>query len=107
MKEWVVDFPRELDNVRKKKFEEINALWIEGNFRESEKIFGELYELMRKFESKLPEGKRFHKGTTLHNWGVTILLQRDPKRIQEGYFSLPKHYIFLSFLWLPRIEKWH
>lgn len=80
MKEWVVDFPPELDDIRTKKFEEINGLWSKGNFGESEKIFGELYKLIQKFENKLPKGKRFHKGTTLHNWGVTILLQRDPKK---------------------------
>lgn len=47
---------------------------------------------MRAYEEKLPEGKRLHKGTPLHNWGISILLQ-EPSRIAEG---LEK--IFLAYI---------
>ena len=47
---------------------------------------------MRAYEENLPEGKRLHKGTPLHNWGISILLQEEP-RIEEAVER-----IFLAYI---------
>ena len=57
----------------------------EGKFAEAERIFARQYSDIRANEDQLPDNRRFHKGTTLHNWGIAILLQKTPDRIGEDF----------------------
>ena len=71
----------------------IQPLWNERNSAEAETLFEEYYSIMRAYEEHLPRGQRLHKGTPLHNWGISILLQGDPLRIQEAVQK-----IFLAYI---------
>lgn len=66
---------------------------IEGNFEAAEKLFELQYRDIIFQEEKLPTGLRYHKGAPLHGLGITILLRKDPSRMQEGYEK-----IFLAFI---------
>jgi len=85
LKDYVVNFPEELKPELVKRDQKISLLWGSGLFQEAEKLFQEEYDLIRKYEEELPKGKRFHKGYYLHNWGVVMILQNEPAKIQEGY----------------------
>ena len=82
-RDYVVPNPPDLDRQIKNIIGRIQPLWNEKNFAESEPLFEEYYSIMRAYEEDLPRGQRLHKGTPLHNWGIAILLQEDPHRIQE------------------------
>jgi predicted nucleotide-binding protein len=71
----------------------IQPLWNEKDFAAAESLFEQYYSAMRAFEEDLPRGQRLHKGTPLHNWGISILLQENPDRIQEAV-----HKIFLAYV---------
>lgn len=58
---------------------------IGGDFKTAEGVFEKQYKLIRHSEEELPKGKRHHKGSPLYNLGISILLQQNPSRIQEGY----------------------
>jgi len=93
MQDYVIEFPRELALEIQEIAGEIKLLWIEGNFQATEELFRKQYELIRSYEEKLPEGQRHHKGPPLHNWGVSILLQKNPQRFNDGYRK-----IFLAYI---------
>ncbi|MGA2309754.1 MAG: nucleotide-binding protein [Candidatus Bathyarchaeia archaeon] len=90
---YVVPEPPELTHQIDEIVARIQPLWNERNFAAAEQLFREYYETMRQYEERLPEGRRFHKGTPLHNWGISILLQEDVARIRE---ALRK--IFLAYI---------
>jgi hypothetical protein len=81
---YVVPNPPELDQRINGIIVRIQPLWDERNFSEAEPLFEEYYFIMRAYEEDLPRGQRLHKGTPLHNWGISILLQENPMRIQEA-----------------------
>lgn len=60
------------------------TLMIRGDYKTAEKLFKKQYDLIRQNEEKLTKGKRHHKGAPLYNLGLSILLQQDTSRIQEG-----------------------
>ena len=90
---YVAEEPPELRDQVGKLLIRIQPLWNKKEFREAENLFHEYYEIMRKYEETLPEGRRLHKGTPLHNWGISILLQNDPVRMTEGLRK-----IFLAYI---------
>ena len=92
MQDYVVKEPQELMEKINDIIRQIQPLWNAGDFRGAEQLFEKYYETMRAYEEALPEGKRLHKGTPLHNWGISILLQQ-PSRITEG---LEK--VFLAYI---------
>jgi hypothetical protein len=61
---------------------------IGSDYKAAERLFKKQYEMIRQSEEKLAKGKRHHKGAPLHNLGISILLQGDPSRIQEGYKNI-------------------
>jgi predicted nucleotide-binding protein len=85
--------PLQLDEEINEITGRIQILWNERNFVESERLFQSYYERMRHYEQLLPEGFRLHKGTPLHNWGVTILLQQNPERTSEAVYRFFLAYI--------------
>jgi hypothetical protein len=93
MPKYVVGFSKELE----KKVNEMDlagaALIIKGEFQSAEKLFKAQYELIRSYEDRLPEGKRFHKGAPLHSLGFSIMLQNDPKRLAEAYQMILLAYV--------------
>lgn len=89
----MVDFPPQLGRKVAEIASQIGTLWNEGKFQEAEKLFENQYKLIRSYEEKLPEAQRYHKGSPLHNWGISILLQNDSRRIKEGYTK-----IFLAYI---------
>lgn len=93
MQEYLVDFPKELNIELEKMAAEIPSLIAEGNFHKAEEICQKQYELIRKFEKDLPSGKRFHKGATLYEWGITLLLQNTAEKIRLGYEKILFAYI--------------
>jgi len=93
MRSYVASEPTQLVNQINQIVMRIQPLWNEKKFNEAEILFSEYYELMRSYENDLPEGNRFHKGTPLHNWGVSILLQEIPSRKREGLSK-----IFLAYI---------
>lgn len=86
MEKYVVEcFPRELHSEIEAIGNRIGSLWHKEQYAEAEALFKQQYTLIRKVEEKdLPEGKRFHKGSYLHSWGMAILRQKDPARVEEG-----------------------
>jgi hypothetical protein len=93
MRPYVVRDPPELTYRINEIVARIQPLWNERNFSAAESLFREYYETMRAYEKTLPEGKRLHKGTPLHNWGISILLQEKASRIQEAVER-----IFLAYI---------
>jgi hypothetical protein len=93
LKDYVVDFPLELKQKIGEKDQQISLLWRSNSFREVEKLFQEEYNLVRECEEELPKGKRFHKGSQLHNWGVVMILQNEPAKIQDGYQKILLAYV--------------
>jgi len=90
---YVVPDPPELTSQINEIVARIQPLWDARNFRDAESLFRQYYETMRVYEETLPEGKRLHKGSPLHNWGISILLQGEPTRIQEAVEK-----IFLAYI---------
>jgi hypothetical protein len=79
---------------------------ITGDFKKAEELFKTQYELIRHSEEKLRKGKRHHKGASLYNLGISILLQKESSRIQEGYRNIVLAYIE-DILDFDNIEKVH
>ncbi|MCJ7430128.1 nucleotide-binding protein [Candidatus Bathyarchaeota archaeon] len=90
---YVVPDPPELISQISEIVARIQPLWDARDFRATEPLFRQYYETMRACEETLPEGKRLHKGAPLHNWGISILLQEEPTRIQEAVEK-----IFLAYI---------
>lgn len=93
MQDYVVEFPRKLALEIEEISQNIGPLWIKGDFPAAEELFRKQYELIRSCEERLPDGQRYHKGSPLHNWGVSILLQKNPQRFKDGYRK-----IFLAYI---------
>lgn len=94
MKNYVVNFPTELGLLVEEMGKEIVPYWYKEQFVEAEDILKKQYLLIRKIEErKIPDGKRFHKGPTLHGWGLAILKQKNLARLEEGYYKLFLAYI--------------
>lgn len=93
MQDYVVKEPPELINQITRITKQIQPMWDAGNFEGAERLFKEYYQTLRDYEEALPEGKRLHKGTPLHNWGISILLQQKSERVPE---ALEK--VFLAFI---------
>lgn len=93
MRPYVEIEPLQLVNQINQILMNIQPLWNEKRFHEAENLYRDYYGLMRYYEDELPEGKRFHKGTPLHNWGVSMLLQEDAARKREGLSK-----IFLAYI---------
>jgi len=95
MEKYVVEyFPRglrlEIDEIGR----EIGTFWGREQYAEAEALFKQQYTLIRKVEERdLPEGKRFHKGSYLHSWGIAILRQKNAARVEEG-----SRKIFLAYV---------
>lgn len=88
MQSYILPYPEELNKVIEEQNQEISSLINERNFLEAEKLLAQQFELIRSNENKLPEGKRYHKGATLYNWGIFMPLQNEPKKISEGYRNI-------------------
>jgi len=106
MQDYVIDLPQELVLETGAIDAQIRPLWVEGKFAEAEALFREQYELISAREAELPEGQRYHKGYSLHNWGISILLQKNPARVKEGYGKIFLAYIE-DLLDFDNIEKVH
>jgi predicted nucleotide-binding protein len=89
----VADYPAELAKQVNEIDREIGHLWVDGRYAEAESFFKREYDLIRFFEDRLPENKRFHKGSPLYNWGLSILLQKKPERAEEGFRKILLAYI--------------
>jgi predicted nucleotide-binding protein len=92
-REYVIPNPPDLERRIRNIIARIQPLWNERDFAEAETLFEEYYSIMRAYEEDLPRGQRLHKGTPLHNWGISILLQEEPQRIQEAVEK-----IFLAYI---------
>ena len=85
LKEHVSDFPPIFDeDVRKRRAVAITEMF-QGNLQEAESILKKLYSDIQKKEEGLPKGKKFHKGTTLYWWGMSLFLQESQVKKTEGY----------------------
>lgn len=95
------ELPRELrDYLREtseRAFRELNM----GNYGNAKRIFEEQYRRIRAGEQRLEENERYHKGAILHNWGVSLLLQR---RLQEGIEKIILAFIE-DFIGAERFEQ--
>jgi hypothetical protein len=73
MQDYVVEKPLELVLEINDISRQINPFVEAKEFDKVEQLFRLYYEKMVEYEAELPEGKRFHKGAPLHNWGIFIL----------------------------------
>jgi len=90
---YVAKLPEKLAERLHDKDLEAVSLIIEGNYKAAEKAFELQYQMMVFEEGKLPVGTRYHKGASLHSLGISILMQKEPMRIQEGYQKILLAYI--------------
>jgi predicted nucleotide-binding protein len=95
MEKYVVDgLPSELWSKIMGIKQDIDSYWHKEQYAKAETLLNKQYTLIRKVEEKtLPEGKRFHKGSYLHSWGMAILKQKIPSRVEEGCRK-----IFLAYI---------
>lgn len=93
MPEYVEEYPPGLLRIISDDSKAINKLGKDGRFAEVEEIFARQYRQIRDMENRLPDNRRFHKGATLHNWGISILLQKNPDRVGEGFEKVLLAYI--------------
>jgi len=93
MQEYVVDFPSKLGERITELSTKAVRLLLGGDSQQAESIFQNLYSEVRAREESLPEGQRFHKGSILYWWGYTQILQKDSRKIAEGYEKLLLAYI--------------
>ncbi len=63
---------------------------IVSNFQMAEQFYKQYYELLRKKEETLPAGSKYHKGTPLHNWGISLISQN---KLAEGFRKILLAYI--------------
>jgi len=63
---------------------------VAGNFAQAENTYKGQYELLRAEEQRLEPEQKYHKGASLHNWGVSLLLQN---RLLEGFGKITLAYI--------------
>lgn len=61
-----------------------------SNYKMAEQFYQQYFELLRKNEEKLSAGSKFHKGTPLYNWGVSLILQN---KMAEGFRKILLAYI--------------
>jgi len=88
MQKYVIDFPSKFgEKVAKKSVEGVAQLF-KGYSQEAESVFRTLYSDIRKKEEYLPEGQRFHKGTSLYWWGMSLLFQEPSEKVSKGYEKL-------------------
>jgi len=85
MRQYVNPVPPELEADLFAIEQEVSQLLNVGGYKKAAQLLREEYELLRETEEKQPANTRLHKGSPLYNWGVTILLQRDPEKIEEGF----------------------
>jgi predicted nucleotide-binding protein len=95
MENYVVpNFPQDLSLEIDRLGREIGIFWHKEQYAEAEALFKQQYTLIRKTEEKkLHEGQRFHKGSYLHSWGLSILWQKKLDRVEEG-----SRKIFLAYV---------
>ena len=90
----VPNFPQDLSLEIDRLGREIGIFWHKEQYAEAEALFKQQYTLIRKTEEKkLHEGQRFHKGSYLHSWGLSILWQKKLDRVEEG-----SRKIFLAYV---------
>jgi len=63
---------------------------VAGDFVRAEQIYSKQYEIIKSEEQKLSPVQKYHKGGPLHNWGISLLLQ---KKILEGFQKITLAYI--------------
>jgi len=93
MQSYVAQYPPELARRVAETDNSIATLWNQGRYAEAEGFFENQYSIVRSFESRLPDNQRFHKGGTLHNWGIVILLQKRTERLGDGFEKILLAYI--------------
>lgn len=85
MRAYVNAYPPELQADMISIEEEVSQLFPAGGYEKATQLLGEEYELLRTTEEKQPENTRLHKGAPLYNWGIAILLQKNPAKVEEGF----------------------
>jgi predicted nucleotide-binding protein len=93
MRDYVIEPSPELNLKINAIINRIQPLWAREKFERCEQLFKRYYELMVLYERELPEGRRYHKGHPLHNWGISILLQKNPEKNKDGLMK-----IFLAYI---------
>ncbi len=94
MEAFVADIPNDVRTKFTDIEREINRNWLMEDWSSAEASIEKQYNLMREIEDKvIPAGKRLHKGSCLHGWGLSILRQKDPLRVKEGYCKFFLAYI--------------
>jgi len=63
---------------------------IISNYGKAEQAYREYYEFLRAKEDELPSGSKYHKGTPLHNWGISLIAQN---KVAEGFKKIILAYI--------------
>ena len=86
----VRELPPELARRLKRMEQEAYSCLVAGNFSEAEKIYKQQYEIFRAEEQRLPVDKKYHKGSPLHNWVISLLLQ---KKTLFGFKKIALTYI--------------
>jgi len=97
----IIQLPDELATKFMQMEQEAYSYLVAGDFSRAERVYKQQYDIFKSEEQRLSRDEKYHKGGPLHNWGISLLLQ---KRILEGFQKISLAYIedLLNF---PTVEN--
>lgn len=84
MRDYVASFPPRAREKINRIGKNLEQLWKNGHFLLAESISKKQYAYIISIEIRLPSGKRYHKGSPLYNWGISLISQENEEKELEG-----------------------
>jgi hypothetical protein len=72
----VVKLPNGMETFVNNQNKEAYSNLIVGDYQKAERIYKQQYEQIRSVEKELPAGDKYHKGSQLFNWGISLFFNK-------------------------------